>query len=135
MDGAGVAGAIGGSAEGCGLGIAQSRESASIQNVRQRDIPAWEELRACVKRICLGESLEEMQRATDREYSAAHDRMRGKDARILAFINFVLRGYLVDPTKKISAFPHHLATYSGELATVQHRLRQLGVLPKKPESL
>lgn len=95
--------------------------------MRQKDIPAWEELQASVKRICQANSLAEMRALTEQEYLAAKASGKGKHATIQAFINFSLRGYLTDPENPSTPLPH-AAPYAGELATVKYRLKQIGEL-------
>jgi hypothetical protein len=95
--------------------------------MKQKDIPAWEELQACVKRICLASSLTEMRSQTEQEYLAAKTAGKSKYATIEAFINFALLSYLTDPRNPPKALPH-AAPYSGEMASIQYRLRQLGEL-------
>ena len=95
--------------------------------MRQKDIPAWQELQACVKRICLAGSLSAMQLVTEQEYLAAKTAVDSRYATIEAFINFALRGYLTDPRNPPEPLPH-AAPYSGEMSSIQYRLRQLGEL-------
>lgn len=95
--------------------------------MRQKDIPARNELQACVKRICLATSLDEMRSLAEKEYHAAKAAGKSKYAMIQAFSNFALRAYLSDPVNPPNPLPH-AARYSGEIASIRCRLKQLGVL-------